>query len=318
MTPTHQPFLDDALTTVYRALGLCDRSGSGETAGCCDRTHWHYRTSDIANARTQEAGLLFALAHATEAPINPFYGNAQMESWIRDIWRFWLSKRNGDGSVSEVYPYERSTCATAFSAAAFVETVSLMGGAPAWSDELDQAQRSFQWLAHNMSTDAGNQTAAAVLALSGYAALSNDPRIRDMAAESRTAFVRAQWDDGTFAEYDGLDTGYQTITLSVLARTLDYTDDADLRHALDKGEQVIRNRFSEDGRHDSQANSRSTQFTYPYGLAYTDSPVLSKLTRGLTDNVVLRPTWMDDRYSVPLAADYFWTYRRLSHADDAD
>jgi len=317
MTSIHRPFLTDALITVYRALGLCDRAGVGETAGCCDRAHWHYRTSDIPNARAQETGLLLALAYDTQAPNNPFAANTQMETWIRDIWRFWLARQNRDGSVSEVYPFERSFCATAFSAAAFVETVALMGGAPAWAKELDQARKTFHWLAQNASRDAANQTAASVLALGAYAQLTGDAALQDKARDQRAAFIRDQLADGTFVEYDGLDVGYQTITLSTLARTLAYDDDKELRAALNKGEQAIRERFSEQGRHDSHANSRSTQFTYPYGLACTDSPALAGLLRGLDENVVLRPTWMDDRYAVPLAIDYFWTYRRLSHANDA-
>ncbi len=310
-------FFDPALETVYRVLGLCDRLDGSETLGCCDRAHWHYRTADMTNARAQEAGLLLALAYSAPASDNPFHANAAIRDWIRDIWRFWLSRRNGDGSASEVYPFERSFCATSFTAAAFVETVSLMGGSDAWTAELGQAKKTMGWLSRNSSPDTGNQQAASYLALRGYANLTDDDTMGALADRRREALLDMQWADGVFPEYGGLDTGYQTITLGILARAMAHDADPRLRQALEKGEGAIRGRIGPDGRHDAAANSRSTQFTYPYGLAVLGSPSLKGVARGLDDNVILRPAWMDDRYCVPLAIDYFWTHRELNHADDA-
>ena len=105
-----------AVETVPRVLGLCNRDETSATGGCCDRNYWHYRLLDVANARYQEAGHLFALAYDTSAPRNPFYRRQRIADWARLSWRFWLDQRNSDGSLAEVYPNERSFCATSFSA----------------------------------------------------------------------------------------------------------------------------------------------------------------------------------------------------------
>src|SRR6202000_3165819 len=128
MTVEAPLFLGPALETVSRVLGLCDRHAASPTFGCGDRMHWHYRITDFANARAQEAGLLFALAYAAPLSGNRFHNQPALRDWVHGVWRFWLDRRNGDGSVIEVYPYERSNCATSFTSACFVESVLLLGG----------------------------------------------------------------------------------------------------------------------------------------------------------------------------------------------
>jgi hypothetical protein len=287
------------------------------TAGCCDRNFWHYRLSDIANARFQEIGLLVALAYVTEAPANPFSGRHRLAELAHWIWRFWLSRRNRDGSSVEVYPNERSFCATSFSASSFVHTVGLLGGAKVWSDELADARSTMTWLDANLEADAANQVAASWLALDGYARLTGDPAIVQSAERRRRVFLDAQWPDGTLPEYGGLDVGYQTISMSAMASLLALNPgDDELAAALRTAESLIAPRIAADGAVDAGANSRDTQFLYPHALAVLKSPALEGVLTGLDARTVLRPTWMDDRYCHALAADYFLAYRILAHVDD--
>lgn len=303
--------LDLAVETVPRMLSLCDRDTGSATAGCCDRNYWHYRLLDVSNARFQEAGLLFALAYVTADAANPFHGRPRMAEWARLAWHFWLKRRNGDGSVSEVYPNERSFCATSFTAAAMVETARLLGGAASWGDELAAARRTMDWLDANANPDVANQMAASWLAMAGYARLTGDARVAEMAARRRRLVLDGQWPDGTLAEYGGLDAGYQTITLSTLAsiRALD-PDDAELKAAIARGIDAIRPRIAVDGAMDGAANSRSTQYIYPHALIGTD--LMPRVLAGIDARTVLRPTWMDDRYCHALAADYLLACREVA------
>ncbi|MEW5726254.1 MAG: hypothetical protein AB1918_00370 [Pseudomonadota bacterium] len=306
-----------AVETVPRALGLCDRDPGSPSAGCCDRNYWHYRILDVANARFQEMGLLFALAYDTPAPGNPFAGRQRMADWARMVWRFWLRCRNSDGSVTEVYPNERSFCGTSFTAAGFVETVRLLGGAAEWRDELAEARTTFAWLGVNQNPEVGNQMAASWLALEGYARLTGDDAAAGQAARRRRAFLDSQWPDGTLPEYGGLDAGYQTITLSVMASLARLNPaDRELAEALRRGGQAIAPRIAADGAMDPAGNSRNTQYLYPHGLAMLGNGLLERVLAGIDARTVLRPTWMDDRYCHALAADYFLAYRELRHADD--
>lgn len=309
--------LDLAVETVPRMLSLCDRDAASATAGCCDRNYWHYRILDMANARFQEAGLLFALAYLTRDPANPFAGKDKLAQWSRLVWQFWLKRRNRDGSVAEVYPNERSFCATSFTAAGLVETARLLGGAAAWRDELALARTTMDWLDANANPEVGNQMAASWLAMAGHARLTGDSRVAEMAVRRRRLVLDSQWADGTLPEYGGLDAGYQTITLSTLASILAITpEDGDLRDAIRRGIDAIRPRIAADGAMDMAANSRSTQYIYPHALAVTRSDLLDRVLAGIDARTVLRPTWMDDRYCHALAADYLLAYREFAHADD--
>jgi hypothetical protein len=311
-------FLGPALETAARVFGLCDRRDGSPSFGCCDRMHWHYRITDFANARMQEAGLLFSLAYAAPLAGNRFHGQERLRNWIRAIWNFWLDHRNSDGSVIEVYPYERSNCATSFTAACFVESVGLLGGAAEWRNELAAAESTFQWLAAHSSPEVANQMAASTLALAGYARLTSNAGMHEAARERRNLFIETVREDGTFPEYGGFDAGYQSITLSALVRVQRLgDDDAGLEDVVRRGETKLTTAIDDLGRTDYQRNARNTQFLYPYGLAARRSKSLPRIEAGLRANVILRPTWMDDRYCIPLAADHLLTAWELSYANDA-
>ena len=74
MTRGAHRLLETALETVPRVLGQCDRGAGSATAGCCDRTYWHYHILDFPNARFQEAGWLLALAYTSDLPGNAYCG----------------------------------------------------------------------------------------------------------------------------------------------------------------------------------------------------------------------------------------------------
>jgi len=304
------PLLSLAVETVPRALGFCDRVADSFTAGCCDRNYWHYRLIDVANARYQEVGLLLALACDTLMPDNPFARRQKLAEWSRMVWRYWLRQKNGDGSLSEVYPNERSFCASAFTAAAFVETVMLLGGADEWRRELAEARPVFVWLCGNENPDVANQMAASWSALDGYARLTQDGEIAAAAAARRKQVLNSQDRDGVFPEYGGLDVGYQTVTMSTLVRVLQRNPaDDDLRAALGLAEKALRPLIGTDGAVDPASNSRATQYIYPSALKHLNSDLLPRVMSGLQSNTVLRPTWLDDRYCHALAADYLYACR---------
>lgn len=302
--------LEVALDVVPRMLGLCDRQAASPTAGCCDRNYWHYRLLDVPNARFQEAGLLFALAYTTPHPANSFHGQRRLEEWVRFVWRYWLTRRNGDGSIAEVYPYERSFCATSFSTAAFLESVRLTGGIEAWSDELAAAERTLVWLDRNANPAVSNQMVASWHALAGFAHLTGDERFEKAARRRRDRCLALQTVDGVWPEYGSLDVGYQTVTMSGLASIAGLTpQDEALADSLVRADAAIRDRIGADGSVAVERNSRSTQYIYPHALAHLTSPLFDRLLEGLDNGRVLRPTWMDDRYCHAMAADYLLAYR---------
>lgn len=310
-------FSGPALATVPRVLGFIDRDPESPTFGCCDRAYWHYRLIDLANSRAQEAGLLLTLAWLYPGQDNPFLGKDILLDWIRGVWRFWLSARNADGSTVEVYPNERSFCATSFSAAAFVDSVRLLGGPVGFEEELRLAEPTFRWLGNNANSDVANQMAASLHALSGYAALTGDAGMAALVRE-RGAEVRALLrDDGAFVEYGGLDVGYQTITLSTLTAVSRLTTELPwLPDAIGRGLSAVEPRIGDAGEVDWRGNSRRTQYVYPRALAALGSPAISRLAVGLEAGSLITPCWLDDRYTTAFAVDYFLTAMEVRHAHE--
>ncbi|KIL96701.1 hypothetical protein CCC_01567 [Paramagnetospirillum magnetotacticum MS-1] len=308
------PFLSEGLAVVPRVLGLADRQEDSPTYGCCDRAYWHYRTTDFPNVRFQEAGLLFALAHGLDHPGNRFHAKPAMARWARAAWRFWLGRRNRDGSFAEAYPGDRGFCGTSFSAAAFVETVRLLGGAEAWAGELAAAAPSFAWLAANDNPEVANQRAGSVWALAGYARLTGDGALEKTARIRLNDLLCGMDGEGWFPEYGGGDTGYQSITMAALVLAGDWLGHGEaLSGALTRAETALASRLRPDGRvADIAANSRGTQFVYPSALVRRRSPVATALTRGLAEDVILRPAWMDDRYCIALAIDHLMAGRETA------
>ena len=63
--------------------------------------------------------------------------------------------------------------------------------------------------------------------------------------------------------------------------------------------------FIEDnGYFSPEGMSRKTQFLYPLGFAAFAPAILQTIEKGLLENAILNPSWLDDRYCIPLTANY--------------
>lgn len=292
-------YRERALAQLPRILGLMDRRPESPTGGCADRAYWHYRAADFPNARFQEVAHLLALVHALPVGTHPFAGKPQLLQWAGASAAFWTSRRHRDGSVDEAYPFERSFCATAFSLLAVAEAWKRLARKPhpGWD-------RTARWLAAARPSSAANQSAAAALALALWAELANEPRWRKASDAHAAAVMAKQSPEGWYAEYGGADAGYQSLTLSLLARLWRRTQDGALKRSLDRAAAWIDGRIGPTGQVDPAAGSRQTSFLYPCGLAILGSPALARHAAGITQDAVLHPGWLDDRYVIQLATDY--------------
>jgi hypothetical protein len=291
-----------ALILAERILGLGDRDEKRPTHGCFDRHYWCYKLHDLANARYQEAALYLSAAR-------PFLRRETLPAvngLIRAAILHWAARRHGDGSVDEVYPFERSFCATSMSAQAVAEAWLRLPDPP----DVDFA-RTGDWLAASDNHEVANQMAGAAVALARIGRITGRARYIDSARQKARSIAARQLPGGCYAEYGGPDVGYATITLALLAGYLDTVDDDDAHASMRACGAFLEAVVDGDGLYDWRATSRRTQFLYPSGLAALGSPVLDRLATGLGRNVVISPLWMDDRYCIPLAADYLLAAERL-------
>ena len=291
---------EKAKLAVSRVLGLIDRKPASPTYGSSDRPYWKYRLKDFSNARAQESALTCALlyTHAIDAR---FFKKPELRDWAVAAAKWWASLQAGDGSVPEVYPHERSFCATSFTTWAVGETALLLGGAMA--DLLPSLKKAGRWLAEHDNDLVANQVAAALAALHNLTLLTGDDSFGD-AFNKKLEKLAAMQSGGGFFEYGGVDYGYQTVTLSLLSRVARTNKSEKLASMINEGLAALDDAMDGDGRFGRQAGSRRTQFAYPYALVANESPLLAKLAAGLEADVALSPLWMDDRYTVALTNDY--------------
>ncbi|MGJ3259977.1 MAG: hypothetical protein ACFE0S_10275 [Rhodospirillales bacterium] len=295
---------DEILNAVPRALGLTNRQESKETYGCADRAYWHYCQIDFANARFQEAGLLLSYAWVTPVPGSPYYRNARVLNWIVGIWSWWLGARTADGAVAETYPNERSFCATAFSAASFIESTFLLRDAYNWRPMLQSAGSTMHWLATHENLDAANQIAASYKALAGYATLTGKDAHRTWAVQRRDTLL-ATMNDGVLPEYGDFDSGYQSLSLAEMSATERlFGSDPKIAAAKQDGLRALRDRFTVPAGFEPELNARRTQYLFPSGLIEAEDFLEDDIMPMIEAGRILRPGWMDDRYFIGLATDY--------------
>ncbi len=288
-----------ALASVPRALGLEDREAGSATFGCFDRAYWHYRLSDFPSAWFQTGALL--LAQAVTFSESPFFGKEKARDWARAGVRFLLEQAHRDGSLAEVYPFERSYCATAFAALHASLALALLGDpAP------PTLARIARWIASARPTEAANQVAAASAALAGVAALARDEELGKASDRRFEDLLAMQSPEGLFLEYGGPDPGYQSVTLSCLAHLAKLRPEhaSVIEAAAHKGALALRSLVREDGTYEWRTTRRRTQFLYPLGLAKWAPDLLLRFKTGLARGRVITPLWLDDRYFSHLAADF--------------
>jgi hypothetical protein len=296
-------FLNIVERAIPRILGLGDRDIESATYGCFDRTYWHYKLIDFPNSRFQEAALILALLYHSRS-LEKFAHNKKVHSLAIGAIDFVFSQQNKDGSFNEVYPFERSFCATSFVACAVAESMLLLGE-KRWEAKLHKLG---QWLSKHENPEVGNQMAAAATGLYLLHLLIQDKKFREASEQKIAQLRQRKGHERFFPEYGGLDVGYLSITVSLLATLWQYSRNDDIHKMAIDAAGMIEEHIDEDGRFDWSKMSRKTQFIYPYGFVVLDKiDALKKLKYGLQHDIILNPTWMDDRYCIAFTLDYLKT-----------
>ncbi|MBN1866084.1 hypothetical protein JW916_02210 [Candidatus Sumerlaeota bacterium] len=298
--PPHRSseFLRFGRALCERFLGFLDMDPESATHGCFDRSWWHYGIHDTCNARYQECALYLARLGQCLPSARDLFAPQ-----IRAAARFWSSQRHSDGSVDEVYPWERSFCATAMSAQAITAAMLLAG-----DDFGIDLRPTARWLARHPRADVANQLAASCAALWNTSRIADDATFARAAEEQIGLLIAHQLPTGCFLEYDGPDVGYASITMSLVTQYAAASGSEAAWEAARRCDEWLRERVAPNGLFEYADTSRRTQFLYPSAFARLRSPLLERIERGLEENIIVNPLWMDDRYSIPMATDYLLTH----------
>ncbi|MGO8837793.1 MAG: hypothetical protein ACLQAH_14605 [Limisphaerales bacterium] len=258
-------YLYEAVRGVPRLLLMLDRNPLSPTYGCFDREYWHYRTADFPCGMNEEFCLVLALAWATEHPQNPFFNNPRLRELAEAALRFAVKSAHGDGSCDDYFPFEKARGAAAFSLYATTESFQLLGLTDAALPEF--FARRGDWLRqHQESGNLSNHQALGALALQNVFALTGAPRFRAGMEQLRDLALSWQHDEGWFQEYEGADPGYQTGTISFLAKLRQKTGDPKLTEPLQRAVDFAAHFMHPDGSYGGEYGSRNTYHFYPHGF----------------------------------------------------
>lgn len=300
-------YRDIALNQVPRILGFGNRNITSQTYGSFDRYYWHYKLKDLNNARFQEVALLLALLYKNEFQRNIYAKNSSILEWTKAVILFWDKIKNSDGSLNEIYPMERSFCATVMSTYAISEAILILD----IKLPID-LEKVGHWISKNSKFSLSNQMAASALALINIFRLTSEKCYQKAAEDKIKNLLKVQDSAGYFPEYDGYDIGYQSLTLGFLSRYYKKFPNQQLSQAIYKGIEFLESKINDDGNYDNSGCSRNTKFIYPYTFAVFKSSIIKRVSQGLKSNKILNPAWLDDRYVIPLTIDYLETYLELN------
>lgn len=299
-------YRDPAIDQVDRLLSLMDRNRDAPTYGCLCRPYWHDKVMDFPSAHQQIGVLPLAIVYGEEFEGNPYHGDEEVGELCRAGIRYWTRIQADDGSFDEHYPREHSLGAVAWTLWAVTAATDHLDDPPDISGTVRRAVRFLE--EHDEPGTLANHQAVAASALAGAAEHVDVPQ--ELIRDRLDAVSGLQSSEGWFQEYRGPDMGYQSTTISHLARVRErcpgLVDDTVLEDALS-----FFGAFIDDaGYYGAGLGSRDTQHVHPTGFEllaqdFDEAARIASCVRShLADGRMLEPSVMDDKHFSRLQSEY--------------
>ncbi len=329
MTQTQSPPPQTGLRDVYarkalegipRILSNQDRTPTSPTYGCLHRDFWLDKTSDFPDAVRQFAVHALALVYKHEMPGNIYYRNPKVLEWTLAGLNFWADIQHADGSFDEFYPFERGWVGpTAFTAYTTTEALNELGDEvpPALRAKVAEAvRRAAHFIAAGESEEdhLANHHAMACLAVWKAYALLGDEALREGFERVWNDFLGYHQAEGWSVEYDGIDPGYLSATVSFLAKIYQVNPDPRILEVIRTSAQMCSyfaypNRF-----YAGSMGSRNTLHFYCHGFEVVADEVpiagavAEHLLKGLAEDKLVPPAIISDRYLVYRVPEFLLAY----------
>lgn len=306
---TRNVYAEKAVEQIPRLLTLLDRNPLSRTYGCFHRDYWLYKTSDFPDAVRQFGVQALALAYAHEFPDSPYHHHPKIRDWTVAALTYWASIQHKEGSFDEFYPFERGWVGpSAFTTYAAVEAYRLLRSEidPALKDGVEGAiARAAAFIARGETErdQLANHHAMAALAVWKAHTLLSEPKLGRGFERLWEGFRRLHnQSEGWSLEYDGPDPGYQSATVSFLAKI--YVDNRDpaLLDVIRQCVEFCSYFVYPDGHYGGMLGSRNTSHLYPHGfeLMAAELPLAAAIAErtmlSLSTGHLVPPGIMSDRY----------------------
>lgn len=300
---------------IPRLLGQLDRNKHSATFGCFDRNYWHYKITDFACARYQEAALTLALLYRLRRKDNPYFNKESILRLINASLKFWCSIQNKDGSYNEWYPNEGSFVATSFSSYAVSEALILLNKHVEVADfALESLKRSGNCILKHDEWDATNQMSGAIAALYNIFLLTSEKRYLNACKNKLSMLIERQNAEGWWNEYNGADIGYLSLTVDYLSKLYKKYPSKNLKDSLNKAIKFLSFFVHPNMTFGGEYGSRNTEYIIPHGIELNAdenryaASIASAIRSSLKKFITVAPYSVDDRYLCYMMYDWLQAY----------
>jgi hypothetical protein len=321
MNELRNTYAAKAISQIPRILSLQDRNPFSPTYGCMHRDYWLYKTSDFADAVRQFGVHALALVYCRDFPNNPYRNHPKIRDWAIAAIEYWISIQHEDGSFDEFYPFERGWVGpTAFTTFTMVESFNLLKDDIS-SDLESRFKKTVSLAAHFIAAGESeedhlaNHHAMACLAVWKSYRLLNDPKLKDGFAKVWNGFLRYHnAKEGWSREYDGVDPGYLSATVSFLGKIYADNSDAEILEVLKQSVEFCSYFVYPNGFFAGSMGSRNTLHFYAHGFEILAdkipmaAAIAEKMLKALSEGKLVPPEIMSDRYLFYRVPEFLQAY----------
>ena len=310
-----------AISQIPRLLGNMDRNPFSPTYGCFHRDYWLDKTSDFPDAVRQFGVHALALVYKYDFPGSIYQGQPKIRDWTIAAMVFWSKIQHKDGSFDEFYPYERGWVGpTAFTMYTIIEAFQLL------KEEINEedAQTIKQAISKSAHFIAAGETEEdhlanhhAMAAMSVWKAyeLLEAPELKKGFEKLWETFTTYHYEDeGWSREYDGVDPGYLSATVSFLGKIYKSNPDPEIRKVLEQSVNFSAYFVYPNGFYAGSAGSRNTLHFYPHGYEILGkeiplaNAIAQKMLKGLSEDKLVPPEIISDRYVFYRVPEFLLAY----------
>ena len=269
-----QIYLEHALHLAPRLLSLLDRNPMSPTFGCFHRAYWHYKTSSFPSSIYQCNLYSLALLYNSESSINPYHKDPVILKYIKAGLEFTSNIQKRDGSFDEWFANERGWSGpTGYICHILCSTYPLIKE-DLEHNELKRLEKmilkscqhlSKRWESHILV----NHILMVLLPLQqAYHLFKREEDFKAYQKIKSKLFKYLNGEEGWGLEYDGLDIGYLTGSLSFLGRLYELDPDEKYKSFAEKSFEFLGYFIFSDQHMAPQFGSRQTSCFFWYATEY--------------------------------------------------
>ena len=314
-------YAEKALSQIPRLLGNMDRNPFSPTYGCFHRDYWLDKTTDFPDAVRQFGVHSLALVYKEDFPNNIFRSKDKVRDWAIAGLDFWSKIQHKDGSFDEFYPFERGWVGpTAFTTFTSIEAFKIL------KNEISQLteekilvaikKAAYSIIKGESEEDhLANHHAMACLAVWKAYELLQDEKLKIGFSKLWEGFkTYHNYNEGWSLEYDGVDPGYLSATVSFLGKIYQSNPDQEIFDVLKQSVEFASNFVYPNGFYAGSIGSRNTLHFYPHGFEILADKipmagaVAGKMLVALNEGKLVPPEIISDRYVFYRVSEFLQSY----------